>query len=50
VETTEAPNPLPPEILQAALDAFWAEAFNDEPLDSPRRMAAAIDTLPRPSA
>lgn len=36
--------------VATALNAFWAEAFNDEPLDSHRRMAAAIDTLPRPSA
>jgi len=41
---------LPPETLQAALDAFWSEAFNDEPLDSHRRMAAALNVLTTPAS
>ena len=37
-------------VIDQALVAYWDEAFKDEPLDSPRRMAAALNILlqPRP--
>lgn len=38
-----------PAVVDQALIAYWDEAFNDEPLDSPRRMAAALNILLKPA-
>jgi hypothetical protein len=38
-----------PEVMDRALLAFWDEALKDEPLDSPRRMAAALNILLKPA-
>lgn len=39
-----------PAVIDQALTAYWDEAFMNEPLDSHRRMAAALQILLQPKA
>lgn len=37
-------------LVDEALVAYWSDEFKNEPLDSPRRMAAALHILLQPNA